>query len=83
MITSSFDNSLHFAINLFPSSHRTSSAFVLSKVEEPASFSLEDLINWENNYNQENIKNMQLFIFAYRKKNYLGFFRPYVIEYVP
>ena len=45
MITSSFANPLHFAINLFPSSYRTSSAFVLSKVEEPASFSLEDLIN--------------------------------------
>jgi len=45
MITSSFGNPLHFAINLFPSSLRTSSAFVLSKVEESASFSLEDLIN--------------------------------------
>ena len=56
MNTSSFDTPLHFAINLFPSSHRTSSAFVPSKVEEPASFSLEDLINLENSYNQENIK---------------------------
>ena len=45
MITSSFGNPLHFSINLFPSSLRTSSAFVLSKVEESASFSLEDLIN--------------------------------------